>query len=137
LEISQTVLDSGVTPISVGGADGWTLTDWFENVYLRTAGEDLYDQLAAHEIPWTDDSVVDALDTLAELIGQDEFVVNGLDGALQVDFPTSVTNVFGDNAKGAMVYEGDFVAGNITGETNAELGTDADFVPFPSIDGSA
>ena len=30
---------SGVTvPISVGGGDGWTRTDWFENVYLRTAG---------------------------------------------------------------------------------------------------
>src|SRR5699024_3315784 len=91
LDGAQVVLDSGVTPISVGGADGWTLTDWFENVYLRTAGEDMYDQLAEHEIPWTDDSVVEALDTLAELIGEDDFVVNGLDGALQVDFPTSVT----------------------------------------------
>lgn len=48
---SQVILDSGITPISVGGADGWTLTDWFENVYLRTAGADLYDQLADHEIP--------------------------------------------------------------------------------------
>ena len=30
--------DTGDTPLSVGGADGWTLTDWFENVYLQTAG---------------------------------------------------------------------------------------------------
>lgn len=137
VDISQTVLDSGITPISVAGADGWTLTDWFENVYLRTAGEEMYDQLAAHEIPWTDDSVVEALEKMAEVIGQDEFVVNGLDGALQIDFPTSVTNVFGSSPKGAMVYEGDFVAGNISGETEAELGEDADFVPFPSIDDSA
>lgn len=133
---SQTVLDSGITPMSVGGADGWTLTDWFENVYIRTAGPEMYDKLATHEIPWTDDSVVEALDTMGEVIGQDEFVVDGLKGALQIDFPTSVTNVFGDNPKGAMVYEGDFVAGNITDETDAELGTDADFVPFPSIDDS-
>lgn len=135
LDASQVILDSGVTPISVGGADGWTLTDWFENVYLRTAGADMYDQLAEHEIPWTDDSVVEALDKMGELIGEDDFVVNGRDGALQVDFPTSVTNVFA-NGKGAMVYEGDFVAGNIVSETDAELGTDADFFPFPSIDGS-
>lgn len=136
VEAAQTVDDSGVTPISVAGADGWTLTDWFENVYMRTAGPEMYDQLTNHEIPWTDPSVVEALDTMGELIGNPEFVVNGLDGALQVDFPTSVTQVFGSNPAGAMVYEGDFVAGNITGETDAELGTDADFFPFPNIDGS-
>jgi alpha-glucoside transport system substrate-binding protein len=136
VEAAQTVDDSGVTPISVAGADGWTLTDWFENVYMRTAGPEMYDQLTNHEIPWTDPSVVEALDTMGELIGNPEFVVNGLDGALQVDFPTSVTQVFGSDPAGAMVYEGDFVAGNITGETDAELGTDADFFSFPNIDGS-
>lgn len=35
-----------------------------------------------------------------------------------------------------MVYEGDFVAGVITGETDAELGEGADFFPFPEIDDS-
>ncbi|MGB6059815.1 MAG: extracellular solute-binding protein [Microthrixaceae bacterium] len=136
IDDSQTLLDSGITPISVAGADGWTLTDWFENVYIRQAGPEMYDKLATHQIPWTDDSVVKALDTMGQVIGQDKFVVDGLKGALQIDFPTSVTNVFGNNPKGAMVYEGDFVAGNITGETDSKLGTDADFVPFPSVDGS-
>ena len=26
---------SGVPAFAVGGADGWTLTDWFENLYLH------------------------------------------------------------------------------------------------------
>ena len=47
---------------SIGAADGWTLTDLFENIYLRQAGPEKYDQLAEHEIPWTDQSVKDALD---------------------------------------------------------------------------
>ena len=47
----QTISNSGVEPYSIGGADGWTLTDLFENIYLRTAGPEKYDQLAAHEIP--------------------------------------------------------------------------------------
>ena len=64
----QTISDFGVPPLSVGAANGWTLTDMFENVYLAQAGPELYDQLAAHEIPWTDPSVKDALTTMAELV---------------------------------------------------------------------
>jgi ABC-type glycerol-3-phosphate transport system substrate-binding protein len=134
LETFQTVSDFGVTPLSVGGADGWTLTDWFENVYLRTAGPEMYDQLAEHEIPWTDESVTSALETLAEVF-QADFVAGGLDGAVQTDFTTSVTQVFAEEAA-ATVFEADFVAGTITGDTEAELGTDADVFPFPEIEGS-
>ena len=36
---------------SIGGADGWTLTDLFENIYLRQAGPDMYDKLATHDDP--------------------------------------------------------------------------------------
>jgi alpha-glucoside transport system substrate-binding protein len=53
LEAAGTLQASGVPAYSIGGADGWTLTDLFENIYLRMAGPDLYDQLSRHEIPWT------------------------------------------------------------------------------------
>ena len=59
---AKTLQSSGVPAYSIGGADGWTLTDLFENIYLRQAGPDMYDKLATHEIPWTDQSVKDALD---------------------------------------------------------------------------
>ncbi|MGI8953121.1 MAG: ABC transporter substrate-binding protein, partial [Nocardioidaceae bacterium] len=103
---AQTLSDSGVQiPVSLGGADGWTLTDWFENVYLRTAGADMYDQLTTHEIPWTDPSVTTALETLAEL-WSDETLVGDSGTALQTDFTGSVTNVFDADAQSAVVYEG-------------------------------
>jgi ABC-type glycerol-3-phosphate transport system substrate-binding protein len=133
---AQTLSNSGVVPFSIGGADGWTLTDWFENVYLQTAGPDMYDQLTKHEIPWTDASVTKALETLAQVFGKSEWIAGGNSGALQVDFPTSVTQVFASPPKAAMVYEGDFAASNITGSTDAKLGTDANFFPFPSIGGA-
>ena len=44
----------------------WVLSDWFENIYVRTAGPEMYDQLATHEIPWTDKSVTEALTTMAD-----------------------------------------------------------------------
>ena len=55
LDIAWTLAGSGVPAFSVGGADGWTLTDWFENLYLGIAGPEQYDLLAAHRIPWTDE----------------------------------------------------------------------------------
>jgi alpha-glucoside transport system substrate-binding protein len=132
LTAAETLRDSGVTPVAVGGADGWTLTDWFENVYLRSAGPELYDQLTDHEIPWTHESVREALEILAELFGG-EGLIN--DDALGTDFPTSVAMVFAQE-EAATVYEGDFVADVISDDTDAELGVEADFFDFPSVDGS-
>ncbi|MFE0959993.1 ABC transporter substrate-binding protein [Streptomyces fungicidicus] len=138
LTTAQTVYDSGVTPFSVGGADGWTLTDWFENIYLSQAGPEKYDQLARHEIKWTDPSVKEALTTLAEVWGKKDYVAGGPSGALQTEFPASVTQTFtgGDQPKAGMVYEGDFVQVNI-GETKAEVGTDAKVFPFPAVGDTA
>ncbi|MDI6519937.1 ABC transporter substrate-binding protein [Streptomyces coelicoflavus] len=138
LNTAQMIYDSGVTPFSVGGADGWTLTDWFENVYLSQAGPEKYDQLAKHEIKWTDPSVKQALTTLAEIWGKKDFVAGGASGALQTEFPASVTQTFtgGDQPKAGMVYEGDFVQVNI-GETKAKVGTDAKVFPFPAVGDTA
>ncbi|MFG2554842.1 ABC transporter substrate-binding protein [Streptomyces sp. NPDC048581] len=138
LTTAQTVYDSGVTPFSVGGAEGWTLTDWFENIYLSQAGPEKYDQLARHEIKWTDPSVKDALTTLAQVWGKKDYVAGGADGALQTDFPASVTQTFtgGDQPKAAMVYEGDFAQVNIT-QAKAKVGTDAKVFPFPAVGDTA
>ncbi|WP_089106589.1 ABC transporter substrate-binding protein [Streptomyces hyaluromycini] len=138
LTTAQAVYDSGVTPFSVGGADGWTLTDWFENVYLSQAGPEKYDQLAQHKIKWTDPSVKQALTTLAQIWGKKGYVAGNASGALQTEFPASVTQTFtgGDQPKAAMVYEGDFVQVNI-GETKAKVGTDAKVFPFPAVGSTA
>ena len=131
---AQTISDSGVPPVSVGGADGWTLTDWFENVYLSQAGPQKYDELAAHKIKWTDPTVTKALTTLQQLFGKDDLLAGGRKGSLQTAFPESVTKAFSDvkSPKAAMVYEGDFVAVNIA-DTDAKIGTDAKVFPFPAV----
>ncbi len=135
---AQTVYDSGVTPFSVGGADGWTLTDWFENVYLSQAGPEKYDQLAQHKIKWTDPSVKQALTTLAQIWSKKDYLAGGPQGALQTEFPVSVTQTFsgGDQPKAGMVFEGDFAQVNI-GETKAKVGTDAKVFPFPAVGANA
>ncbi|MBW1603374.1 carbohydrate ABC transporter substrate-binding protein [Streptomyces sp. JJ66] len=135
LENGRTISDSGLPAFSVAGQDGWTLTDWFENVYLSQAGPEKYDQLADHAIPWTDPSVVEALTTLGELFSDKELVAGGADTALRTDFPTSVQHVFGPEPKAAMVYEGDFVGALVAGDFGKTLGEDARFFLFPPVDG--
>lgn len=137
LTTAQTLADSGVQPVSVGGADGWVLTDWFENIYLSQAGPEKYDQLAKHEIKWTDPSVKKALTTLGQLFGKQQLLAGGSKGALQTEFPKSVTQTFKNpTAPGAgMVFEADFVGINITTDTKAKIGKDAKVFPFPKVDG--
>lgn len=133
LEQLQVITDAGYAGISIGADVGWPLTDWFENAYLRVAGPEKYDQLTNHEIPWTDPSVAETLEVLASLWGSD-LVQSGGD---QRDFPTSVTEVFGAEPNAATVFEGDFVAGNITADGNSVVGENALFYDFPAINGSA
>jgi alpha-glucoside transport system substrate-binding protein len=135
LKAGQTVSDSGLAAFSVAGQDGWTLTDWFENVYLSQAGPEKYDALAAHELKWTDASVVEALTTLGKLFKDKQLIEGGRKGALNTDFPGSVEKVFGPKPEAGMVYEGDFVAGVAKDQFGREIGKDANFFPFPAVDG--
>jgi alpha-glucoside transport system substrate-binding protein len=136
LTTAQTISDSGVPPYSVGVDVGWPLSDLFENIYLRTAGPDMYDQLAKHEIAWTDPSVKDALTKMGDILGDPDLIAGGTSGALQTDFTGSVTQMFADPPEGAMLFEGNFVGAVVNGDTQSKVGPDADFFDFPSIDGS-
>jgi alpha-glucoside transport system substrate-binding protein len=133
MKLASTVKASGTPPFSIGGADGWTLTDLFENIYLRQAGLAKYEALSAHKIKWTDKTVTSALKTMAQVM-QSGNMAGGTSGAVQTDFPTSVNNVFQNPPKAAMVMEGDFVPGTAT--VKAAAGTDYNVFPFPSINGS-
>src|SRR3954453_17269403 len=134
---AQTLSDAGSTPLELaaGSGDSWTLTDWFENVYLSQAGPQMYDKLTKHQIKWTDASVTKALQTLAQVWGKPGFVAGGGAGALQQKFDGSVTDTFGKN-KAAMVYGGDFAAANIA-TTSSKVGTDAKVFAFPKTGATA
>ena len=136
LKAAKTLKASGTPAYSLGGADGWTLTDLFENIYIRQAGPDKYDQLSTHQLKWTDPSVKDALKTMADVFGDTSNIVGGTSAALQTDFPTSVSKVFTNPPKAAMVIEGDFVPAVVAGKTNLKPGTGYNVFDFPSIGGS-
>ena len=137
VKTAGTLQESGTTPftLAAGPDDSWTLTDWFENVYLSQAGPENYDKLAEHEIKWTDPTVKKALETLAEVWGKPDFFNGGVATATKTKFDESVTQVFGQE-KAAMVYGGDFAAANIA-TTDAKVGTDAKVMAFPKAGDNA
>jgi ABC-type glycerol-3-phosphate transport system substrate-binding protein len=133
LSTAKTIRASGTPAYSIGGADGWTLTDLFENLYIRNAGPSKYDQLSDHKIPWTDASVKSTLKLMAQVLGDKGNIAGN---PLQTDFPTSVTNVFQvSKPKAAMVFEGDFVPGVASSQTKAKAKTDYNVFAFPSVNG--
>jgi alpha-glucoside transport system substrate-binding protein len=133
LTAAQTIKASGTPAYSIGGADGWTLTDMFENIYLRTFGAAKYNALSAHKIKWTDPSVKTALTTMGKIVGDTANLAGGSSGALQYGFNDSVTNAFASPPKAAMVFEADFVGGVITSSTKALPKTGFNTFTWPSI----
>jgi len=136
LKVAKTIRAAGEKAYSIGGADGWTLTDIFENIYLRTAGAAMYDKLSSHKIKWTDKSVKTALGFMAQIVGDTGNIPGGKSGALQTDFNTSVSNVFSNSPKAAMVLEGDFVPGVVATSNPLKPITGFNVFNFPSINGS-
>jgi len=134
LAAAKTIRGSGLPAYAIGGSEGWTLTDLFENIYIRTAGAQKYDQLTDHKIKWTDASVKQALKVMGQVLGDTANIPGGATGALQTGFPQSVDEVFSKTPKAAMVMEGDFVPGVAT--TKLKPFVDYNLFAFPSINGS-
>jgi alpha-glucoside transport system substrate-binding protein len=130
---AKTIKESGTPAWSLCGASGWTLTDLFENIYLRLYGPAKYDALTAHTIKWTDPSVTKALTYMKQIVGDSSNIAGGSSGALQTDYPTCVDKAFAPTPSAAMVPEADFVGSEILADTKAKPGTGFNVVPFPSI----
>ena len=130
---AKTIKASGTPAYSLCGAHGWTLTDIFENIYLRMWGASKYNQLSQHQIPWTDSSVTKAMNYMKQIIGDSSNIYGGTSGALQTGYPQCVDYVFSTPPKAAMNLQGDFVSIEILQATKAKPGTGFNVVPFPAI----
>ncbi len=135
-EVASTLSAAGITPYSVGVDAGWPISDIFENIYIRTAGAEKYDQLSKHEIPWTDQSVKDALTVMADVVGDSANMAGGTAGALETTFDASAAKVFSESPQAAMLILGDFAPG-VVKNNPLEAVTGYNVFPFPSIEGSA
>jgi alpha-glucoside transport system substrate-binding protein len=128
--IADELSAAGIVPFSVTSSpsDAWTMTDWFENLYLGMAGPDRYDALARHRLSWTDPTVEATLDVMASLLTPSN--VTNVDGH-ETTLTESVQAVFSTEPSAAMVMEGDFAPGVLAATSAAGLGVDVDVFAFP------
>jgi alpha-glucoside transport system substrate-binding protein len=133
----QKLTDKGDKAMGLGAKDSWTLTDWFENIYVRQAGPDAYTKLFSKDGDWRDPSVAAAVTAMTDVIN-DKYVDGGIKAALGRAFTDGIGQAFSATGTADMYYEGGFVGGIITGQVNkdAKLGTDADWFDFPTINGN-
>jgi alpha-glucoside transport system substrate-binding protein len=124
----------GQAPLGLGASDSWTLTDWFESIYVRQAGPAKYDQLFSGKLSWTDASVATAVDTMKQVLS-DQYVAGGVTAALGRTWLDGIAQVFGASGQAVVYYEGGFVGGIATGQTNTALkvGETIDWFDFPAI----
>ncbi len=110
LRLNQTLRSAGLRPLALGVADGWSLTDFFENVLVgisSSAYERLAGDPARRPALWGSAPVRTSLRRLAELWGPAGTLAGGVTGSLVRQFPEAVLEVFGYH-RAAMVVVADY-----------------------------
>ena len=132
----------GGTPWSLavesGGASGWPGTDWIEDIMLRTAGPDLYDQWVAGNLAFDSPEVRRAWEIFGSVATDDAALFGGTVGAATTFFGDVGIPLFTDPPGAFLAKQASFITSFFqdTNPTDAALvaGEDISFFPFPEID---
>ena len=129
---------NGDTPWAIGlesgAASGWVATDWIEDIMLRTAGPDVYDQWVDHEIPWTDPRVQEAFEIFGKIARNSDYVYGGPVTVLSTNFGDSVAELLTDPPRAMMHRQASFVTSFILdANPDVVIGEDVAFFGFPMI----
>jgi alpha-glucoside transport system substrate-binding protein len=134
IAITNKLRAKGEKPWAAGAKDSWTLTDWFENAYIRTAGPVKYQKLFTGKIKFTDASVKTAMRDVLQILSARN-LAGGIQGSLGTGFVDGIGRVFGKNPSAQLYMEGGFVGGIATQQVNTDLkvGKTINSFPFPAI----
>ncbi len=135
IALSDQIVADGSTPwclgIESGDATGWVATDWIEDIMLRTAGPEVYDQWVAHEIPWTSEPVRNAFELFGQIARNEQYVWGGTAGVLTTFFGDSPAPLFDDPPGCYMHRQASFITSFFPEGVDM---SDVSIFPFPQID---
>lgn len=137
LDLSQTILDEqGVPPWCIGiessGATGWPATDWIEDIMLRTQPPETYDAWTSGELPFDSPEVRNAIETMAEIWKNEDWVLGGTIGIATTPFGDAPTPMFDEPPSCWLHRQASFIPAFFP--EDAVIGENVDFFYFPMID---
>lgn len=136
--LEEQIIADGTTPWCVGlesgAASGWPGTDWIEDIMLRTAGPETYDQWWQHEIAWTDEAVRNAWETWGTVVADEEMIYGGTPYVLSTNFGEAPFPMFQDPPGCYLHRQASFIT-TFIGDQYPDLvaGEDYNFFQFPPI----
>jgi alpha-glucoside transport system substrate-binding protein len=136
MALSDQIVADGSTPWCVGfesgGATGWPATDWMEDIMLRTAGPDVYDQWVTHAIPFNDPAVAHAAEVFGDVMFHPDYVLGGAADTPSIAFGDAPLPMFQDPPGCWLHRQASFI--NAFFPEGTEAGVDYDWFPLPPID---
>ncbi len=136
IALSDQIVADGSHPWCVGfgseGSTGWPATDWMEDIMLRTAGPDVYDQWWKHEIPFDDPAVVHAAEVFGDVMFAPDYVLGGAENTPDIAFGDAPLPMFDNPPKCWLHRQASFINSFFPDGTKA--GVDYDWFPLPPID---
>ncbi|HUS42370.1 MAG TPA: ABC transporter substrate-binding protein [Ilumatobacteraceae bacterium] len=118
--------------IESGTATGWAATDWVEDLVLRQAGADVYDEWATGERGFDDPVIREALTTFDDLVIGAGQTVGGLRNILQTEVSRASAPLFADSPGCALYKQASFAESWFPDGTT--IGEDVDFFVLPGTD---
>jgi len=140
LEQFQQLVDKmrsdGNTPLCLGvesgTGTGWAATDWFEDLVLRTAGPQVYDQWINHTVKFDSPQIKRVADMFAKLAFTDGNVPGGRKGIVSTKWSDSILPMFNAGKPGCMMEKmGSFLANSLP--KTVKPGTDVNVFYFPAL----
>jgi alpha-glucoside transport system substrate-binding protein len=113
-----------------GAASGWPGTDWIEDIVLRTAGPEKYDQWWGGTLKWSSPEIKSAFQTFGDVV-KDAY--GGANTVLTTNFEKGGDPLFKSPPGCEFHHQASFITGLGAFKT-AKSGTDYNFFPFPDID---
>ena len=149
IALSDQIVADGSRPwcASAGGpgtATGWQLTDWVEEVVLKTQGLDYYNRWITHDVPFTDPGIKAAFDRVGAILFKEGYVEGGGTAIVNTDQRTPMDPMFNEDTanpgcwmqKIPTWYGPDFFPDQRTTQTPSKyiIGEDIGIFAFPTIE---
>ena len=135
-QLSDRIVKDGGTPwcigLESGGATGWPATDWIEDIVLRTAGPEAYQQWIDHRLPFSSPIIQKAFNEFGSFLRKPKYISGTPESTLSVPYGESVLGIFASPPECYMHRQANFIASFFPDEKEPRV--DYDVFPLPPIE---